>query len=278
MEKSIVIIPAYNVEKYISKVTQSLKEKCSCAVIFVDDGSTDKTSTIIAKAGYPCISHPKNQGVSKAVLTGLEYAFENGFQKIILMDADGQHPAEFIDDINQALDVYDFVTCSRFYSGNNAPTLKWCSNILGAALVNMIWGTHFTDISCGFKGFHVNDEVLQFIKGDCDYQIVYELLFYALGRRLSIGTIKIPAIYDYSSFLSTRPREILSLLDMIQKYSQGSYSILHELYGQVTRRQNFQIEIGSMHFYSFYLKEQNSYIIQCDPESISKYVNSIMQI
>lgn len=74
-----VIVPVYNVEKYIEKCIESLKiQKTTCCyeIIIVDDGSTDASSNIVDK--YKCdnvtIIHTKNRGVSAARNTGINKA------------------------------------------------------------------------------------------------------------------------------------------------------------------------------------------------------------
>ncbi len=78
--KISVIIPVYNVEKWISKclnslIGQTLKE---LEFICVDDGSTDKSSVILenfkTKDNRFIIIHQKNMGVSSARNTGIEIA------------------------------------------------------------------------------------------------------------------------------------------------------------------------------------------------------------
>ena len=72
MNKKIsVIVPAYNVEKYIEKCINSIIKQSykNIEVIVVDDGSTDKTSKIcdkIAKADNRIVViHQQNQGLSQ---------------------------------------------------------------------------------------------------------------------------------------------------------------------------------------------------------------------
>lgn len=73
--KISVIIPMYNVEKYIIKCAQSLFEQTldNIEYIFVDDGSTDSTITVLKNilTKYPnkkdcvrIVKHNKNKGVS----------------------------------------------------------------------------------------------------------------------------------------------------------------------------------------------------------------------
>ncbi len=76
-----VIIPAYNVEKYIPKALKSLKNQTfkSIEVIVVNDGSTDNTRNVIinelAGANFDWkLIDQENKGVSVARNTGIEIA------------------------------------------------------------------------------------------------------------------------------------------------------------------------------------------------------------
>ena len=75
-----VIVPAYNIEAYISRCLDSLIQQTypNLEIIVVDDGSVDRTGEIIKQCAEidPRIVpvHKNNEGVSKARMTGIERA------------------------------------------------------------------------------------------------------------------------------------------------------------------------------------------------------------
>lgn len=75
-----VIVPVYNVEKYISKCIESIMEQTykNLQIILVDDGSTDASGdicdTYAEKDARIQVIHKKNEGVVSARNTGLEAA------------------------------------------------------------------------------------------------------------------------------------------------------------------------------------------------------------
>ena len=86
-----IIIPAYNVEKYIGEALESIlhQDLDDCELIIVNDGSNDKTSEIINKYKliYPniIIINQENQGLSAARKKG----FDNSHgEYIYFMDGD----------------------------------------------------------------------------------------------------------------------------------------------------------------------------------------------
>ncbi len=104
--KVSIIIPVYNVEKYLetclnSVAAQTLKET---EVIVVDDGSTDQSPRIIEKfkqrySHFICLSQ-SNQGVSAARRNGL--ARSEG-ETVLFIDADDFIPSTYCERLYNAL-------------------------------------------------------------------------------------------------------------------------------------------------------------------------------
>lgn len=75
-----IIVPVYNVEKYIDKCVRSLmnQDYHNIEIILVDDGSPDKSGMIIDELKIEdhriVVVHQKNQGVSSARNAGLSFA------------------------------------------------------------------------------------------------------------------------------------------------------------------------------------------------------------
>ena len=80
MKKVSVIVPVYNVEKYIEECVQSIQNQTvkGIEIILVDDGSTDRSGEICEKLeeidDRIFVIHQKNQGVSVARNVGIEKA------------------------------------------------------------------------------------------------------------------------------------------------------------------------------------------------------------
>lgn len=80
MKKISIIVPVYNVEKYVEKCIQSLINQSykNIEIILVDDGSNDRSNKIIdeyAKVDSRILTiHQKNKGVSAARNAGLKVA------------------------------------------------------------------------------------------------------------------------------------------------------------------------------------------------------------
>ena len=98
-----VIIPAYNEDAMVSKAAAVIseilnKESIDCELLFVDDGSKDKTWAMITEAAsdYPVvrgIHFSRNFGKESAIMAGLAQAKGDC---CVVIDCDLQHPPEKI--------------------------------------------------------------------------------------------------------------------------------------------------------------------------------------
>lgn len=79
-----------NEENSIVKMVSSVV-RAGYTIIVVDDASVDKTAVLAKSAGAVVLSTVKNLGAWKATQAGIRYAYTNGFDAVITMDADGQH-------------------------------------------------------------------------------------------------------------------------------------------------------------------------------------------
>ncbi len=80
------IIPAYNEEKTIASIINTIKQvDCIGEIIVVSDGSTDNTAAISRECGAVVLELPKNMGKGAAVKAGLSVGKGD---IILLLDAD----------------------------------------------------------------------------------------------------------------------------------------------------------------------------------------------
>lgn len=157
MTKTLVIIPALNEERSISKVVDELR-LLKLDVLVVDDGSKDKTRERAVESGAIVLSLPFNLGVGGALRTGFKFAVANGYDAIIQVDADGQHlPAEVEKLLKAASESdADLIIGSRFISAVNNSELsvslvRRSAMKLMAAVASKATGTKLTDTTSGFR-------------------------------------------------------------------------------------------------------------------------------
>lgn len=160
----IAIVPAYNEEKTIGSVVQSLFPYVD-KVVVVDDCSADNTFKLAREAGAVVLQHRINRGQGATLETGHEYARKVGADYVLHFDGDGQFE---IADIKPAFDYLnqtqaDILFGSRFLDKRTKiPWLK--KNVLFpvARLFNRLSGVKLSDIHNGFR--ILNRQALEKIK------------------------------------------------------------------------------------------------------------------
>ena len=91
--RCLAIIPAFNEAGAVGDVIRAIqRERPDVDVAVVDDGSRDATASVAREAGAIVLQLPFNLGIGGAVQTGYKYAWDNGYDIAIQVDADGQHP------------------------------------------------------------------------------------------------------------------------------------------------------------------------------------------
>jgi glycosyltransferase involved in cell wall biosynthesis len=98
----MVLIPAFNPGRLLMGTVQDARAHWTHVWVVVDastDGSHCGLAAIAGlNPGLRIIVRPENGGKGAAVLTGALAALDAGFTHALVMDADGQHPADRIGD------------------------------------------------------------------------------------------------------------------------------------------------------------------------------------
>ncbi len=156
-----VVVPAYNEERQIGKVLETMPEYVDHVVV-VDDGSTDATLERLhewqGRMGrrLTVIAQPKNQGVGAAVTAGYRCSIDLGIDVIALMAGDGQ-----TDPNDLALIIGPVVSGKADYSKGNrlftgeawrkTPHVRYLGNAFLSMLTKIASGYwHVADSQSGF--------------------------------------------------------------------------------------------------------------------------------
>lgn len=98
-----IVVPVYNEGQVLEKTVQSLlpfARNRNWEVIFVDDGSTDHSTEILAKLNSPpsvlVLRHKVNRGYGAALKSGIAKA---STPYVVTFDADGQHRVEDVESV-----------------------------------------------------------------------------------------------------------------------------------------------------------------------------------
>lgn len=267
--KTLVLVPAYNVEKEIPLVLSYIKDNGFESII-INDGSTDNTRSIIEKYGLPHINLPENTGVSNAIINGIEYALDKNYTHVIMIDSDGQHIPNDIERFAQQLKTFNYVFGNRFHSTVNIPSCKLAANSMISALYRELFSSWIPDISCGYKGYVISDHLVESLRKDDQYSVVYSIVNYALKHNQEYTMLSTRPIYYQSDFLSTKRVEIMSFWNSLSRYFEDKIYRFNFIKEAVEKRMDFDVVLCGIHYYAYYVDRNDSYIFQADVGMMSQ--------
>src|SRR5688572_13694994 len=102
--KLIIQIPCYNEEVVLGVTLASLPRQVSgfdtVEILVIDDGSRDRTVEVARRGGaHHIVSLPRNQGLARAFMAGIEASLKAGADVIVNTDADNQYSSSSIPDL-----------------------------------------------------------------------------------------------------------------------------------------------------------------------------------
>ncbi len=161
MTTALIVIPVFNEELTLERVLAEVRVHAPSAnTLVVDDGSTDSSPEILARANdVRIIRHLTNQGYGQSLISGFGYAIEHGYDVVVTIDCDEQHEPRRIPDFLRAINSADIVSGSRYLDpaspGDPAPPDRRQLNAEFTEHLRAITGFSLTDAWCGFKAYQV---------------------------------------------------------------------------------------------------------------------------
>jgi glycosyltransferase involved in cell wall biosynthesis len=155
MKTISVVIPAFNEAAAVGHVVAEIREllhgcDMPAEVIVVDDGSSDDTARIAAAAGARVLRHRNNRGYGASLKTGISAA---SGEYIVITDADGTYPAEYIPEMLARLENADMVVGARIGRNVRIPAVrrpaKWVLN----RVANYVTASKIPDLNSGLRAF-----------------------------------------------------------------------------------------------------------------------------
>ena len=159
-KKLSIIVPVYNEEKTLRKLISAVEAvdlPLKKEIIFVDDGSTDKSREILKEfmGRYKVILLDKNSGKGTAIRKGFKEAMGD---IVLVQDADLEYnPKEYPILFQPILDGdADVVYGSRFITAFPRRILyfpHYVGNVFVTFLSNLLTGLNLSDMETGYKVF-----------------------------------------------------------------------------------------------------------------------------
>jgi len=149
--RPVALVPAYQAGGTIGGVVRGLLRYLS-RVVVVDDGSTDATAEVAARAGAEVLRHAENGGKGSALRTGLAVVLQGDPTHVAFVDADGQHDPDDLPRLLEAAQAGDdFVIGSRMNGQDEIPAVRYRTNEIGSRILTRMTGHDVEDGQCGYR-------------------------------------------------------------------------------------------------------------------------------
>lgn len=191
-----VLIPTYNNSATIAQVLKDVFAYCE-DVCVVNDGSTDDTLQILAQ--FPQLklfSYQKNIGKGWALRKGFEFARQQGYDYAITLDSDGQH---FADDLPVMLNALEqngnaIVIGARNMNQNTVPGKSSFGNKFSNFWFTLETGVAVSDTQSGYRLYPIKKlEGIRFFTRKYEFEI--EVLVRGSWSGLSVSTVPVKVYY-----------------------------------------------------------------------------------
>jgi dolichol-phosphate mannosyltransferase len=149
---TLVITPTYqeadNVADHVASVFGALP---GASMLIVDDSSPDGTADVVEslRESHPRLSllrRSRDHGFRQSYRDGFLWAIEKGFGRIVMMDADGSHPADFLPALVGQSEDFDFIVGSRYAGG--VRVLNWAPGRLLLSMAGNRYARFWTGVPC----------------------------------------------------------------------------------------------------------------------------------
>lgn len=254
MKKVDIIIPCFNEEKNIVHIVNEISKSVerldySCSLLFVDDGSTDKTATNIREIKHKrkdinIIRFSRNFGKEAAIAAALHYCKADA---AIIIDADLQHPPSLIPELiaewENGSDIVDAIKIKR----QKGSFLKNFTSISFNKLMSFLTDMDFADASDfkllsrkAIRIINLLDEKSRFFRGLSNWiglkhsTIEFKTQIRKHGKTkwnwLKLFQLSLDAITSYSS----KPLHVVTFLGIVTflfSFFLGVQTLYNKIFG-----------------------------------------------
>jgi glycosyltransferase involved in cell wall biosynthesis len=192
----MAVIPARDAQSTVADVVRRLRDVLPDATILVvDDGSADGTGAAARAAGAEVLRHEVNRGKGAALQTGFDEATRRGIDRVLTLDADGQHDPARAPELLRALDRSDVVIGSRDGDRTGMPWIRRATNSVMTWIVSGLARHRIADTQSGYRA--VRADVLRSVRPKSSrFEYESEFLIEAGRKGFTFGSVAIPTLYN----------------------------------------------------------------------------------
>ncbi len=211
-KKIVLVMPAYNAAKTVSKTYAEIPHNIVDEVLLVDDASPDDTVAVAQELGIRTIAHERNTGYGGNQKTCYSAALDLGADIIIMLHPDYQYTPRLVEAMVSpiARGVFDCMLGSRILSNGallgGMPLYKYASNRALTLLQNLLGGHKLSEYHTGYRAYSRQVlSAIDFQNNSDNFIFDNQFLAQILYAGFRVGEITCPTRYaDDSSSISFR--------------------------------------------------------------------------
>ena len=199
--KTLIFIPTYNEKENVEKIYSEIAElSLEVDILFLDDNSPDGTGTLLDKLSevrqnVKVIHRVKKLGIGSAHLTGIRWAYEHKYERLITMDCDFTHSPTYLSIFMEYAKNNEVVIGSRYIlkeSLNDWNPFRKSLTVLGHVLTKYLLNMPY-DASGAYRLYRL-DKIPPKLFGlihSISYSFFFESLYVLNLNRFSIKEVPI---------------------------------------------------------------------------------------
>jgi len=208
LHSACAVVPALDAIETIGAVLDDLRGALGVPVLVVDDGSVDATGDVARARGAEVLRHANNRGKGAALRTGFLEAARRGFDVVVTVDADGQHPGESARIVLDASDdPRTLVLGVRDLTRAGAPSSNRFGNGVSNFFLSFFAGRTLLDTQCGLRRYPVA-ETLQLATRSQGYAFEAEVVLRALAKGIPVMEVPVAVVYPPAGETRTHFRSV----------------------------------------------------------------------
>jgi glycosyltransferase involved in cell wall biosynthesis len=201
-KRIIVVMPAYNAARTLSRTFSELPHDIVDGVLLVDDCSSDKTVELARAMGLTTFVHDANMGYGRNQKTCYREALNRGADIVVMLHPDYQYSPKLVTALASliAYGEYDVVLASRILGrgalSGGMPLYKYISNRFLTLIQNLLLNFKLSEYHTGYRAFA--REVLSSLplqENSDDFLFDNEILAQIIYMQYRVGEISCPTKY-----------------------------------------------------------------------------------
>ncbi len=187
--KTLVVIPCFNEQDSIANLVKEVV-KYGYDYLVINDSSKDDTQKILDEQAFSHLDLPINLGIAGVTRVGFKYANDHGYDCVICIDGDGQHPPKYMKElIDEVENGHDYVLGSRFIDEKKPFTMRMLGSRLLCLLIRLKTGKRVTDPTSGMRA--LGRKVIELFDQSMNFYAEPDALCYLLHHDFNVKEVPV---------------------------------------------------------------------------------------